>query len=107
MIRFLLVVVLVAILPFAGAGAYAQHADEEPYAVAGEAGNGMPSCCAPAPPAGDALPCAGSCPAPALPTAASPGVVRVGDTIPAAGATARYRCPTLPGLFRPPIVIRT
>lgn len=109
MIRFLLVVALVAIPPFGGPGAHARLANEVPHAVAGEAGGAMPPCCAPAPAAGDALPCAGavSCPAPALPPAASPGVARVGDTIPAAGATARYRSPTLPGLFRPPIVTRT
>lgn len=109
--RLLPVAVLAAILPLGGPGVYAQPPDENPYAVAGEAGSGGPPCCDPAPAAGDALPCAGSgaasCPVPAVPTDASLGVARVGDLVPAAGATVRYRSPTLPSLFRPPIVIRT
>lgn len=106
--RILLVIALGAILPLGGAGVHVQLADGEPYAVAGEA-DGMPPCCAPA--AGDALACAGpgtlSCSAPAVATATSLRLARVGDSVPAAGATARYRSPTLPGLFRPPIAART
>lgn len=111
MIRLLVVVALATLLPPGGPGVHARGVDGDFQAVAGEMGSGMPSCCAPAPAAGDALPCAGaggaSCPASAVPTDPSPGVVRGGDAVPAAGTAARYRSPTLPGLFRPPIATRT
>lgn len=107
MIRLLVVVALVTLLPPGGPGLYAQPVNEDPRVVAGESDSGVPPCCAPAPAAGDVLPCAASCPVPAVPTDSSPGVARVGDGVPAAGATVRYRSPTLPGLFRPPIATRT
>lgn len=109
MFRILSIAVLAAILPLGGPAVHALLAHGEPYTVAGEA-DGMPSCCVP-PTAGDALRCAGtggaSCPAPAMPADRIAGVIRAGDTAPAADTPGRYRAPTLPGLFRPPIATRT
>lgn len=110
MIRLLLIATLATVLPLGGPGMYAQAAGGDSHAVAGAVGSAAPPCCAPAPAAGDALPCAGSgggyCPAPAVLTDASLVAARIRNTTPVATGPGAYLSPALPGLFRPPNTTR-